>query len=75
MPRYAENTSVSVDRSQAEVNRILQRYGADKFMSGWDREAAYIAFEARGRSLSHGSDATVVAGRRRVTDNALDNRH
>lgn len=27
--RYAQNTSVSVQRSQAEIHRVLERYGAD----------------------------------------------
>lgn len=38
MSRYAENTSVSSDRSRAEIEQILARYGAEQFMYGWDRE-------------------------------------
>lgn len=41
---YANTTSVSVERSRAEIERTLQRYGASKFMYGWDREEAVIAF-------------------------------
>ena len=33
---YAENTSVPVEKSKAEIERILQCYGADQSISGWD---------------------------------------
>ena len=49
MTRFAENTSVSVEKSKAEIERTLQRYGADQFVSGWDAEKAMIGFQARGR--------------------------
>ncbi len=42
--RYAENTSVSVEKSKAEIEKILQRYGAEQFISGWDSQHAYIGF-------------------------------
>jgi len=41
---YASQTSVSVERSRTEIERTLQRYGAQKFVYGWDREEAVIAF-------------------------------
>ena len=49
MTRYAENTSVSVENSRAEIERILRRYGADSFAYGWDQARAQIEFvhEAR----------------------------
>lgn len=31
---YAENTSVSSEKSRAEIERTLQKYGADQFMYG-----------------------------------------
>lgn len=37
MSRYAEGTSVSVDRSRAEVERTLERFGATTFGYAWDR--------------------------------------
>lgn len=43
-PRYAENTSVSVEASRAEVEKTLQRYGADSFAYGWDQSRALIEF-------------------------------
>jgi hypothetical protein len=35
--RYAEGTSVSVERSRAEVEKTLQRYDASGFGYAWDR--------------------------------------
>lgn len=46
---YARNTTVSVDRSRAEIETILGRYGADSFMSGWDSDRAVIGFRCNGR--------------------------
>ncbi len=41
---YAENTMVNVEKSRAEIERTLQRYGADQFMYGWDASRAVIGF-------------------------------
>ncbi|MBW3538740.1 MAG: hypothetical protein KY476_00570 [Planctomycetes bacterium] len=39
MSRYAAETSVPIERSRAEIEGILRRYGADGFRYGWaDRE-------------------------------------
>lgn len=51
MTRYAAQTSVSSDKSRAEIERLLLRYGADQFMYGLLPEAAMIAFRARGRHV------------------------
>jgi len=51
MARYATHTEVSADRSRTEIERVLTRYGATKFMYGWQEEAAMIAFELRGRQI------------------------
>lgn len=48
---YAENTSVPVERSRAELEATLARYGADAFMYGWDQEGAVIQFRAHGRHV------------------------
>jgi hypothetical protein len=49
--RYAEQTGVPSDRSQAEIERTLARYGADQFMRGWTNEAAVLAFRCRGKMV------------------------
>jgi hypothetical protein len=51
MGRYAANTDVPSDRSRAEIEKILQRYGAQKFLYGWENNSAAIMFEAHGRRI------------------------
>ncbi len=48
---YATDTEVSADRSRAEIERTLQRYGATHFMYGWDPGAAIILFQMRNRRI------------------------
>lgn len=43
--RYAEKTEVPSDRSRAEIERTLTRYGASAFSYGWQGAAAAIMFE------------------------------
>ncbi len=49
MTRYAENTTVPTDRSRAEIERTLSRYGATAFAYGWDSTCATVLFELAGR--------------------------
>ena len=49
--RYAEGTTVPVAQSRTEIERILARYGATKFMYGNDKLAAMVGFEANGRRI------------------------
>lgn len=51
MGRYAEETTVSSDKSRSEIERTLARYGADQFMYGWSGDEAVIAFQANGRRI------------------------
>jgi hypothetical protein len=51
MSRYAETTDVSVDRSKAEIEKMIGRHGARKFLSGWDEDAAFLMFELEGRRI------------------------
>ena len=48
---YAAGTEVPVERSRAEVERILAKYGADQFLYGVDQRGAMVAFRAKGRSI------------------------
>lgn len=49
--RYASDTSVTSERSRAEIETILRRYGATSFMYGTTDERALVAFEAQGRRI------------------------
>jgi hypothetical protein len=49
--RYAGDTNVSSEKSRAEIERILARYGADEFMYGTRGGSAAIGFKANGKSV------------------------
>ena len=49
--KYADNTSVSVDRSKAEVEKILTKYGADQFSSGWTGDKIVVMFRMNNRYI------------------------
>lgn len=51
MGKYAEGTEVPVERSKAEVERILSKYGADQFASGWAKNIAVISFRMKNRYI------------------------
>ena len=46
---YAADTDVSPDRSRAEIEKTLRRYGANAFMYGWEGARAMIGFQVQGR--------------------------
>src|SRR4051794_17060435 len=48
---YAEKTTVPVERSRAELERTLTRYGATAFGYLTDPHKAVIMFEAHGRRI------------------------
>ena len=48
---YAANTEVPVERSRAELERTLSRYGATSFAYGWQASSAVVMFEAHGRRI------------------------
>lgn len=47
MSRYAKETVVPIERSRAEIEETLRRYGASEFHSGWKQEAAMIGFRIK----------------------------
>jgi hypothetical protein len=51
MARYAENTTVSSEKSRAEIERTLTRYGATQFAYGWDHGHSLIEFGMEGRRV------------------------
>ena len=51
MSTYASKTSVSSDRSRAEIEKTLSRYGANAFMYGWEDSRAVVAFQMNGKRL------------------------
>lgn len=51
MAKYAENTKVPADRSRAEVEQILKRYGASHFGYATMPGVVMLAFESKGRRV------------------------
>lgn len=51
MSRYAENTSVPTEKSRAEIERTLARYGCDAFMYGQSGGTAVVQFDAHDRRI------------------------
>lgn len=49
MRRYAEGTEVSPERSRAEIEGLLARYGAEAFGYASDPQRAVVTFKAKGR--------------------------
>jgi hypothetical protein len=48
---FATDTTVPVERSKAEIERLLGRHGAARFMSGWDGDTAAIGFVLGNRTI------------------------
>lgn len=48
---YARDTSVSVDRSKAEIERTLSRYGAEAFAYAAKETAAMVEFQLSGKRI------------------------
>lgn len=48
---YASKTSVSIDKSQAEIKKILGKYGASGFAYGEQGPLAIVMFEMSGRRI------------------------
>lgn len=48
MGKYGAQTEVGADRSRAEIEKTLIRYGADGFGYGWDGQKAVVTFRFNG---------------------------
>ncbi len=79
--RYASKTTVTVEKSQAEVTAILRKYGAKKFGTMEDESQAYLMFEFKGLSVQIAVPLPAIeefrrsdAGRTRTSDVAQEHR-
>jgi len=48
---YAKRTTVPIDRSKAEIEKTLIKYGADQFSGGWMTDKAVMLFRMRERYI------------------------
>lgn len=46
--RYAKTTSVPIERSRQQIEQTLKKYGATKFVYGWQQDSVVMAFEIEG---------------------------
>lgn len=51
MATYAKETNVSVERTRAEIEHVLTRFGCEGFMYGWQADQATIAFISHQRQI------------------------
>ncbi len=48
---YAEKTSVSVSKTKADIEDLVQKHGANQFVSGYKDDIAVIGFTMAGRQI------------------------
>ena len=51
MPTYANKTEINSERSRAEIERTLKRYGATAFMYGTRHHLAAVQFEVKSQRI------------------------
>lgn len=51
MATYAADTQVSAEKSRAEIEATLGRYGAVSFAYGWSGDRVMIGFTMEGRQI------------------------
>lgn len=49
MSKYAEKTTVAPEKSRGEIEKVLIRYGADKFTYGYEESRIFVAFQMQKR--------------------------
>jgi hypothetical protein len=84
MSPYAQGTEVPSDRSRAEIERMMLRFGADQFVSGWERDnRAMIGFRIHNRMVRiflpmpdrHDPLIALTATGRRRTASQIEDEH
>lgn len=59
MSGYAAGTAVPLDRSKAEIERMLRRYGCNQFGSGWAQGEKGVSYAHV--TFKHGSTSIMLA--------------
>lgn len=57
-----------MDQTRKEIERLLEKYGADQFASGWTASEAVLAFRMEGRHIKF--NLPLPDGKREGADNA-----
>jgi hypothetical protein len=61
---YAETTSVPVERTRAEIEKVVRAHGATAFASGWQGPKATVEFIAHGRRVRFALTLPIVTDAR-----------
>jgi hypothetical protein len=69
---YAENTTVSPEKSQLEIVQTLKRYGAEGFMYGEADGRGMVVFRAHGRQVRFTVPTDIDRGQFRVDGRGYD---
>lgn len=48
---YAEKTKVPVSQTKAEIEKLVTKYGATQFISGWTEDKVAVGFTIDGRQV------------------------
>jgi hypothetical protein len=64
--RYAEGTSVSVEKSRMEIEALLVKHGASGFVSGWSEGVGFLQFRLHERMLRYRVDVPTADAFKRV---------
>jgi hypothetical protein len=51
MTTFASTTTVPPEKSRSEIERLVTKYGASRFVSGWEEKSAAVLFEMKGRRV------------------------
>lgn len=51
MSTYANTTTVAPEKTRAEIEKLVTKYGATRFVSGWEETSAAVLFEMKGRRV------------------------
>jgi hypothetical protein len=61
--RYAQDTKVPVDRTRAELERLLRSRGAEGFHAGWDQTRHIVEFLWKGKQIRFVLPRAAAAGK------------
>lgn len=73
--KFALNTDVPVERSRAEIEQIVSKYGATGFASGWMGSRVVLSFDVRDRRVRFSLDLPPRDDRRFTHATRRTNQH
>lgn len=53
MARYAEGTTVPIEKTQTELQSLLRKHGAEAIVMGWEGDRHVVGFRMKGRQVQY----------------------